>query len=152
MGPILMRWVFDCTLFRLLQFQLHCQGSLRGRGIRIRRQSRRCCCGWFFSEFTGFTYQHLYNPWNHIDLWHLLTILNHFNINCVGTSMQSCPFHEQRSYLTVCLFVILLIAVWADRLSNKWHTLTDWYLAPRAESSKRKNLKPDLGNKITFAK
>ena len=27
------------------------------------------CCGWFFSGFMGFTYQHLYNPWDHVELW-----------------------------------------------------------------------------------
>jgi len=30
--------------------------------------------------------------------------------------MQSFPLHEQTSYPTVCLFVILLIAVWATGL------------------------------------
>ena len=73
LGPVLRRWTFACTLCRLLQFSCIAQGSrghsLRGRGSRILPAEPPLLLRLVFSGFMGFTYQHLYNPWDHVGLW-----------------------------------------------------------------------------------
>ena len=54
MGPVLRRWTLPAPSPVCCSFSCIAQGSrglsLRGRGSRICRQSRRCCCGWFSQD------------------------------------------------------------------------------------------------------